>query len=55
MIADYPRIPLLGAIEEAARYGMVDVDRLERMVLRRIASDFFNLRPSGAPEGDRDR
>ena len=55
MIADYPRAPLLGAIEEAARYGMVDVDRLERMVLRRIASDFFNLRPPGAPEADHDR
>jgi hypothetical protein len=26
---------------EALRYGMADLDRLERMVLRRIGRDFF--------------
>jgi hypothetical protein len=41
MWRDYPRRPLLAAVEEAAHYGLYDVDRLERMVLRRIARDYF--------------
>ena len=31
------------AMAEAIRYGMSDLERLERMVLRRIARDFFVL------------
>jgi transposase len=41
MVEDYPRAPMRDALLEAARYGMTDLDRLERMVLRRIARDFF--------------
>ncbi len=41
MRRDYPKGPLLKAINEAAHYGLYDVDRLERMVLRNIASDYF--------------
>jgi hypothetical protein len=41
MWRDYPRPPLLAAVEEAAHYGLYDVDRLERMVLRKIAGDYF--------------
>jgi len=41
MWRDYPRPPLLAAVEEASHYGLYDVDRLERMVLRRIARDYF--------------
>ena len=43
MIREYPREPVLAAIEEAARYGLYDLDRLERMILRRIAHDYFRL------------
>lgn len=43
MIREYPRQPVLAAIEEAARYGLYDLDRLERMILRRIAHDYFRL------------
>lgn len=43
MLREYPREPLLAAIEEAARYGLYDLDRLERMVLRRIAREYFVL------------
>ena len=32
-VREYPREPLLGAVEEAARYGLYDLDRLERMIL----------------------
>jgi len=41
MWRDYPRRPLLAAVREAAHYGLYDVDRLERMVLRKIAGDYF--------------
>ncbi len=43
LIKDYPRQPLLAAVEEAARYGLYDLDRLERMILRRVARDYFLL------------
>jgi transposase len=41
MIEDYPSTPVRDALAEALRYGMLDLERLERMVLRRIARDFF--------------
>lgn len=44
---DYPREPLLDATTTALTYGMFDLDRLERMVLRRVADQFFHLKGSG--------
>jgi hypothetical protein len=41
MSDEYPRHAMKDALLEACRYGMTDLDRLERMVLRRIARDFF--------------
>jgi hypothetical protein len=41
MVEDYPEEPLRGALQEATRYGMTDLERLDRMVLRRIERDFF--------------
>lgn len=43
MVHDYPREALIAAVEEASRYGLYDLDRVERMVLRRIARDYFLL------------
>lgn len=43
LVRDYPRPPLLAAVREASRYGLYDLDRLERMILRRVARDFFLL------------
>lgn len=43
LVRDYPREPLLAAIQEAARYGLYDLDRLERMILRRVAREYFLL------------
>ena len=40
---EYPREPFLSAVQEAARYGLYDLDRLERMILRRVQRDFFRL------------
>lgn len=45
MVDEYPRVSLLGALREALQYGLADIERLERMILRRIAKDFFVLRP----------
>ncbi len=43
MMREYPRDALVAAVEEASRYGLYDLDRVERMVLRRIARDYFLL------------
>lgn len=43
LVREYPREPLVTAVREAARYGLYDLDRLERMILRRVQRDFFRL------------
>jgi transposase len=43
LVREYPREPLLAAAREAAHYGLYDLDRLERMILRRVAREYFLL------------
>ncbi|MBW2735591.1 MAG: IS21 family transposase [Deltaproteobacteria bacterium] len=43
MYLDYPSEPLCAAISEAMQYNLFDLDRIEKMVLKRIAGDFFRL------------
>jgi transposase len=43
LVREYPREPLLSAVREAARYGLYDLDRLERMILRRVTREYFLL------------
>jgi hypothetical protein len=50
-VREYPREPLLGAVGEAARYGLYDLDRLERMILRRVTREYFLL-DTGSQEDD---
>jgi hypothetical protein len=38
-----PAEPFLAAIEQALRYGLFDLARLERLILERVAGDFFDL------------
>lgn len=45
MTRDYPRQPLIQAIHQAAHYGLYDLDRVETIVLRTIAADYFLLDP----------
>lgn len=52
MWRDYPRGPFLDAVTEATHYGLYDVDRLERMVLRHIAHDYFVLTDHPQKEPD---
>jgi transposase len=41
IVEEYPRTAVLCAVQTAAAYGLYDLDRLERMVLRAVARDFF--------------
>jgi transposase len=43
MLQEYPREAFLTALASAERYRLFDLDRLERMVLRQIADDYFVL------------
>lgn len=54
MIREYPKAPLREAIAEAERYGLFDLDRVERMVLRRIAHDYFRLKDDDDTGGNDD-
>jgi hypothetical protein len=40
LLREYPHEPFLAAVREASQY---DLDRLERMILRRVARDYFLL------------
>jgi len=43
LVREYPREALLGAVREAGHYGLYDLDRLERMILRRVTREYFLL------------
>lgn len=49
MVRDYPEGPVLSAVHRAEQYGLFDLERLERLVLKQIATDYFVL-----PLGDND-
>ena len=49
-VREYPRAPLLAAVEEAVRYGLYDLDRLERMILRRVTREYFLLDTGGGED-----
>jgi hypothetical protein len=58
MRRDYPAGPLTAAIETAAHYGLYDLDRVERMILRNVATAYFVVpadredpEPEGSDEG----
>lgn len=43
MAMDYPEEILSRTVQEALAYGLTDLHRIERMVLRRLAGQFFRL------------
>jgi hypothetical protein len=45
LVEDYPRAPLLEAIATAAQYGLFDLERVENLILRQLAREYFLLRP----------
>lgn len=49
LLRDYPRDSLLAAVSHALAFGLFDIDRLERLVLRHIAHDYFVLPTAASP------
>ena len=43
MVEDYPRAPLLEAIATATQYGLFDLERVENLILRTLAREYFLL------------
>jgi hypothetical protein len=41
LVEDYPRAPLLEAITTAAQYGLFDLERVENLILRKLAREYF--------------
>jgi hypothetical protein len=55
MFIDYPTQELSKAAAQALHYGLLDLDRIERMLLRNIAGEYFRLSPQDDKEkGDED-
>jgi hypothetical protein len=56
MLKDYPREAFLAALASAEQYGLFDLERLEKMVLERIADEYFvqpfKLTPPEPPDDD---
>jgi hypothetical protein len=46
----YPLDPFLAALEQALRFGLFDLGRLEALVLKYVSGDFFRL--DDTPEND---
>jgi hypothetical protein len=51
---EYPTDAVVAAVTTALAYGLVDLGRIERMVLRNLAGMYFRL-PTDVPEDDDDR
>lgn len=52
---DYPTDALRTAITNALTYGLTDLVRLEKMVLKQIAGDYFRLSPASVKDDDDDQ
>lgn len=52
MAREYPKAAVAGALAEAGHYGLFDLDRVERMVLRRVAHDYFPPDTNGDENDD---
>jgi transposase len=51
---DYPTDALRQAIAHALRYGLTDLVRLEKLVLKHIAGNYFRLSPPGEDDDDQE-
>jgi transposase len=47
MVNDYPRSVLLEALETARQYGLFDLERVEKLILRKLAREHFQINPRG--------
>jgi len=51
---DYPEQPLRSALGLALEHGLFDLDRIETLVLRHVAGDFFRLPTPDSDDNDKD-
>ncbi|MCK4414661.1 MAG: IS21 family transposase, partial [Candidatus Eisenbacteria sp.] len=49
IFVDYPIEAITPAVATALEYGLVDLVRIERMILRHLAGEFFRLPPHTEP------
>lgn len=47
MVNDYPRSVLLEALDTARQYGLFDLERVEKLILRKLAREHFQINPRG--------
>ncbi len=52
MVREYPTQPLRSAVRRAHHYGLYDLDRVESLLLRLIAEEYFQLDPDGDDDDD---
>ena len=51
----YPAQPFLAALEQALKYGLFDLTRVQTLVLRHVAGDFFAIRGPGNEDDGQDQ
>jgi transposase len=52
IVDDYPRQALLECIRSASQYGLYDLERVETMILRKLAREYFQINPHGEDEDE---
>jgi transposase len=52
MFDDYPRPELWESIQSASQYGLYDLGRVETMVLRKLAREYFQIKPRSEDEDE---
>jgi hypothetical protein len=53
-VRDYPRDSLLAAVAHAEHYALFDLDRVERLVLKHVAHEYFVVFDSPSPDQRKD-
>lgn len=46
----YPIEPFLAALEQALQFGLFDLGRLETLILKQVAGEFFDLDAQGGDD-----
>ena len=52
MYCDYPTSAVRTAVRTALDFGLTDLERIERMVLRTVAGEFFKLAIEPDPQDE---
>ena len=52
MLREFPREPFVDTVAHAENYGLYDLNRLERLVLRHLAGEYFTIKPPSEDSDD---